>query len=213
MLITITTSVIAQNFKSIAIKSGLTLSNQTWNYKTLGNSFKKDYRQGFGIFISPEFIDNKYFSFLIDAGYIQKGASEQFDIKSPAGTTGTNNAVILESNFNYLAISPMLKVRYERMSFIPYIIAGPRADFLLSYTSDRDFSSLESEMNSISLGLSYGGGFEFRKKHIGIMAEAQHHIDATNLINQPQSDNTSELTVRNQSILIQTGIRYYFRPY
>jgi hypothetical protein len=194
------TVVFSQSFKSIGIKSGLTLSKQIWNYVTIDNKIIKDNKQGFCLYLSSEFIDNKYFSLLVDAGFAQKGTSE------PSPLT-------FSSTFNYVTVSPLIKMRWERMSLIPYAIAGPRFDILMNYVSDIDLSSLEANMNKITLGLVYGGGLEFRNKHIGFMAEAQQQIDATKFINQPTTNNTSELNVRNQALIIQAGIRYYFRPY
>ncbi len=207
------TAAFAQSFKSIGIKSGLTLSKQIWNYVTIDNKIIKDNKQGFCLYLSSEFIDNKYFSLLVDAGFAQKGASEQFDVKSASAGRYANSALTLSSTFNYVTVSPLVKMRLERMSLIPYAIAGPRFDIMLNYVSDADFSSLENSMNKITLGLVYGGGLEFRNKHIGFMVEAQQQIDATKFINQPNTNNTSELNVRNQALILQAGIRYYFRPY
>jgi len=203
----------AQMLKSLGAKSGITLSNQTWNYKTINNKIIKDNKKGICITANAELFDKKYASLIIDAAFVQKGAKEQFDIKSQAASSNANSALILESTFNYLSISPMAKLRFEQSSFIPYIIAGPRLDFLINYKSDNDFSSLDPDIHKIAVGLSYGGGIEFRKKHIGLLAEAQQHRDLTSLINKSETNNSSELTVNNQSILIQLGFKYYFRPY
>jgi hypothetical protein len=96
LLFTLATTSLAngQVLKSIGIKAGVSVANQTWRYKTNDLTLNKDNRTGFYSAVTLEFLKSKYLSLTTDFGYCAKGNTEKIpnttvDIPEGDGTYKT----------------------------------------------------------------------------------------------------------------------------
>lgn len=194
-----------QTVQSVGIKGGLSVANQTWFYKSINLTLKKDYRHGSYSALTLDFIKSKYFNITTDIGYCQKGCTEKIETTSVNNPEGMGVYKIYNTKFNYFTFSPLLKAKYTTTHFIPYIIFGGRIDYQLSYQSDLNLKLFENNFHKIIWGLSAGTGMEFKIKNIGIITEFQYLYDLTKLMDTPSSTNNTGLKINNKAYIISIG--------
>jgi len=115
--------------------------------------------KGFYSGIDIEYFSSKYFSLSTGIGFFQKGG--KFDWGNRA----------IKSNLDYLTFDTKIKVKYELNSFTPYIIIGPRIDYLLKFNGP-EFEEFfrYNILNKYNYGLVYGLGvqYDFKKIILGL---------------------------------------------
>src|SRR5687768_16875618 len=134
-ILSITIHVNGQALKSIGVKCGMSVANQTWNYEPFDITLKRDYRNGFCGSVMMEFFESNYLSLVTDIGYCAKGNSDKVLNTTTDMPEGNGTYKKYDTKFNYIAISPMLKARFESIYFVPYVLLGLRMDYQLSYKS------------------------------------------------------------------------------
>ncbi len=207
----IVTEIDAQIIRNTGIQSGISISKQSWLYKSTNNKSIKDYRVGLNLVINCEWFDNEYFSVLTDLGYIQKGCKEKIENTTASQPEGDGTFKTYDTRFDYLTFSPKFKIRKEIKNIIPFLFIGPRLDYQLSYKSDFNYSQIENDFKKIIWGLNYGIGFEYKSGYIGIAAILQHQYDFTKIINTESSQQNTGLSIKNNAFVINLGVKYYFK--
>lgn len=205
------TLVSGQVIQSFGIKSGLSIANQTWYYKSLNLTLKKHYRQGFYSVVTLDFLQSKYFNITTDIGYCQKGNREKIantTVNMPEGDGTYKN---YDTKFNYFTFSPLLKVKYQTTHWTPYALMGFRLDYQLSYQSDFYLQAIDSNFHKTIFGLSSGAGLEYKIKNVGINTEFQYHYDLTKLMDTPSSATNAGLAINNKTFIINIGLKYYLQ--
>lgn len=197
-----------QIIKSIGIKEGISIANQTWFYKSIDLTLKKDYRVGFYSAATLEFIKSKNFWLLTDLGYCQKGSKEKMKNTTDYMPEGDGTYKTYNTKFDYLTLCPLLKILYPSSHFIPYALSGLRLDYQLSYKSDFNLKQIENDFHKAILGINFGAGTEYKIKNFGILIEGQYNFDLTKVMNTPSSANSTGLKINNNAFIISAGIKY-----
>ncbi len=200
----------AQVIRSVGIKSGISLSKQTWTYKIIDKKLKKDNRIGLNLALNFEWFNNDYFTLITDIGYIQKGCKEEI-MMTTVDNPESGPLKTFDTRFDYLYFSPQLKFRKEFARIVPYVFVGPRIDYQLSYKSDFDYSVIENNFEKIILGLNYGLGVEYLIKGIGLNVEFHHFYDFTDIMNTDQTQTNTGGKIKNNALTINLGIKYYLK--
>ena len=128
---------------------------------------------------------------LSEIQYNQKGSID----KQPEQNYG--------NKLQYLSWNNYLKLRYEMYSIVPYLLVGPRLDYMLTQsTTSPEIVSSFSKLN-ISAGL--GGGVEFISySNFNFLVEAFYNPDIAPAYVTP------ELHVKNKNIELRIGLKYEF---
>ncbi len=199
----------SQNTNSIGIKSGLTFATQDWKYNY---NIKQDIRYKTGLFeaLTFDFFNGKHFSLITDLSYTQKGFKEIVLLVNPNNPEVILGYSTINTRFDFITLSPMLKFRMDYKSFSPYIIVGPRVDYYISYNSVIDFSAIVNKFNNPVFGLTTGIGVEYKKNKIGIIIEGQYLSDFTYLY-QMINLNSILTSIENKAYVLTLGVRYYFK--
>lgn len=192
-----------QLINSVGIKSGLSIANQTWVYQSINLTENYDYQVGFYGGSTVEFFKAKYFSYVVDMGFCQKGNKQEKEITTLNQPEGTGFYETYHTRFNYLTISPVFKARLEISHWLPFIFLGPRLDYQVSYISDFNLKTFGEDFDKTIWGLSTGGGIEYKRNKIGIITEFQYQYDFEKVLNTPVS-------IKNNAFIISMGIKYYF---
>jgi hypothetical protein len=192
-----------QLIRSLGMKAGLSISNQTHQFTPI------DYTLDTGPLLAPsaalfmEAFRGESFSLQADLSYVCRGS-----------TTSTHSITVnhldqdriivnqgdpVASRFHYLSLAAMARVRTELKNLVPYALAGPRLDMLLSYSTESDYP-LEQQ-NSMILGLSLGIGLEFKFDRTGLFTELQYQPGLSPVTNR------EPLLINNNSLIITLGIR------
>jgi len=143
---------------NFGIKTGLSLAHVVYE----GNrSSSSGSRAGvdMGLYIESTF--NKDVSLSCEFHYIQKGEGD------PGWKTLTE----------CLSIPVLLKLKTQAGKFTPYLLSGPRFDFMLSYENS---SGATTELNNINFGVTLGLGSEINLwKSNSLVAEIRYDHDLT----------------------------------
>lgn len=204
ILLSATLTVEGQFIKSVGLKAGISLANQSYKFTPIDYTLRTDPVIGpaAGIFI--EAFGGKHFSFQTDLAFVTKG-SKTTTQSITVNHLDNDNILVNEgdlkvSTFYYLSVSPMARYRIDMESITPYAMLGPRVDFLLKYKTDSDYP-LE-EQNKVIPGLTGGLGVEFTLNELGIFIELQYQSDLMPVFGK------DPLLINNNIFLFTLGIRY-----
>src|SRR4030095_11003654 len=161
----------AQVLKNIGIKGGVSVANQNWYFKTTDFTLNTNNRNGLYGAVALEFLKSKYLSLSTDFGYCAKGSTTEVPHTTIDMPEGDGKFNTYDSKFDYLTLSPMLKIRYETKHLVPYALLGLRMDYQLSYKSDFDYQEIENDFNKTIWGANFGAGIEYKIKQMGVFLE------------------------------------------
>jgi hypothetical protein len=191
-----TTSLVSgQVFKSIGIKGGASIANQTWHLKSDDKTLDTDNRNGFYGAATLEFLKSKYLSLITDFGYCAKGSTQKILNTTIDMPEGDGTYKTYDTKFNYF----------------PYALLGLRLDYQLSYKSDFNYEPIENDFYKTIWGANFGAGVEYKIKQLGIFLEGQYQYDFTKLMDSPSSATNSGIEVNNKASVICIGLKYYLK--
>ncbi len=188
---------------SFGLKGGLSVANQSYKITPIDYELGTKALTGPALALFVEAFKGNHFSFQFDLGYVVKGSKTT--TQSVTVNHLDNDRIVVNegesasSRFSYLSLAPMVRYRWDLGKLTPYLLLGPRVDFLLSYKTDSDYS-LE-EQNEIIPGLTCGLGAEFNLNTMGLFLELQYQTDA-----MPVSGK-DPLLINNNVLLFTLGIR------
>ena len=199
----------AQFINFIGLKSGVVVSNQTWEYSS---GFDRDLKNRTGINITfiTEMFSSKYFSFCTDLGYIQKGSVERMDIRDE----NNNHLKTIDVNYRYdfLYIAPQAKFKLPIQNFTPYALIGPRMDYFIHSKYDSEFAHLSNDLdfNNFVFGINYGLGIQYDFEVFTIFLEGQYQQDISKFLNVEPSSQNIGVEISNSAWLVNLGLAYKF---
>jgi len=205
VILTITIIAQAQIYKHVGFKTGISISNQDWNYSNPELKIKPKNYSGFYFGMVTDIINNKYYGLSVESAYIQKGAKEIIQ-----GTTITPNdqgyidseTITYSNRFDYITLLSYFKIQYPLTYITPYILVGPRIDYMLSRNIEV-FQSVSNEFEKMNYGISYGVGLSYYK--------LRYTIPFIEILSSPDINMTYEtdlLTVSNYSYEIKFGFSF-----
>ena len=110
---------------------GTSYSTQTWDYKIIQIESDNEYKFGIQAFLQAEKDFGDLLALRTEFGYIQKGFKNNIQLTFADGTTvGTNNDNVI---LHDLALNLGLKIKPLKADYSPYLLAGVRGDYMISY--------------------------------------------------------------------------------
>lgn len=186
----------AQLVKSYGLKGGIVVANQDFNY-TQGFEADTKNRTGLDVGVFAEWLNHSYFSILTEVYYIQKGHADEDtrtdEFGNPASTIRHDNRL------DYLSVPLLVKITLRTKHALPYLVIGPRFDYLLGYKSETS-KELFDEIKNTGMGGTVGLGLESKSKPVKFLLEFRYSPDFTNAYK------TNLLKVKNNSFEILLGL-------
>ena len=204
VLLSCTLAVRGQFIESMGLKAGISIANQRHQFTPIDYTLETDAVTGPGIAVFMEAFGREHLSLQFDLAFSAKGSKST--TQSVTVNHLDNDRIIVNegdlkvSKFYYLSFSPVARYRIEKEGIGPYVLLGPRLDYLLKYSTDSDYP-LE-EQNSIILGLNCGAGLEYNLNDLGVFIEVQYQPDFSPVTSQ------DPLRVNNKLFVLTIGIRY-----
>lgn len=194
----------AQILKSYGVKAAFTSASQSFSYSNppfpgFGPDINR--RIGFGIAVFAEWFNLPVISIVSQIEYMQRGIGEEIAITGPSSPTILRTEV-RDKRLDYLSIPILAKASVLFGNVRPYVIVGPRVDFLLAYRDEFIVgNSIYEDFKKAMFGGTVGTGFEL----VNLMAttisvEFRYNIDLGD------SYDTSLLKVRNSAYDIWVGV-------
>lgn len=203
----------SQIIKSVGIKSGISLSNQSWENTHLSNDYIFNASPGLYEAITFDFIDKEYWQLTADLGIYQSASKSEIS-PFPSYT----HEVMQEFNFafGFITVNPAFKLKIPLKSFTAYALLAPRLDYYSSKFSNSQIDALYMETNKLIYGFNIGDGLAFNIKNISIFAEYQFFYSFNNLIDksffyQNSYGDSSIDRVKTNTHVISLGIKYSFK--
>jgi len=159
----LTTILHAQFVDRISFNYGFTSSDLQWEFDpsyslpTLNNIANRNLN-GFYSGIDIDYLKSRFFALSTGIGFYQNGAKYDWVNR------------IDKLDLSYLTFDTKVKIKYDFNKFTPYLVIGPRLDYLLQFSSAFDDYERLGMMNKINYGLRYGLGiqYDFGKIILGI---------------------------------------------
>jgi opacity protein-like surface antigen len=187
----------AQIFKGYGFKAGAVRASQSFDY-TMNLSIPIENRWGLDVGAFAELFQHPNFSLLTELHYIQKGYSLTVPVTSALYPEGTGEYYTYNTRLDYLSVPVLAKVRYAMDAVTPYIIAGPRFDFLLG-----KYETLSLDYSSTDIGITVGGGVQF-----SVMPSSQMLVEGRFSPSFAHAFQNPNLTVKNKSFEILVGMSF-----
>jgi len=187
--------------RNYGFKVAITSSDQSFDYAyPFDNQTIR--RVGFAVGGYVEWFDFQYFTLVTQAEYVQKGRGLRLAVTGEGGPTIIGYGDFY-SRLDYLSVPILLKFLLPGQTLTPFLLVGPRADFLLGHSSDENiFGSLYDDFKKTSIGGTIGLGTEIKGLlPVGVVAEARYNLDLAD------SYSTQILKVRNNSFDFWLGIQ------
>lgn len=208
LIFSISPVVNAQIIKSVGIKSGISLSDQSWKYSLYYQLYSIKSSIGLYDVITADFIIKKHWDIAADFGiYKSRGKS----LNEEMHTHEVNN---FTNKLSFLTFSPNLKLKTDFYHFTPYITIGPRMDYYLNDLSEVNVSD-KIVFKPLQIGFNAGIGLNYHINNIALIAEYQYLYNFTNIIDQAAllpvpEDNVTRDVVKINNHIISLGIKYNF---
>lgn len=150
----------SQPIRTIGMKVGAVFASQTWNYATIPD-LDTQRRWGIDLGFYLEWLNMPVFSFSTEIHYVQKGMKESLPITTEQNPDGTGEYLTRSPRVDYFSIPILAKARLNDGQFTPYVIVGPRVDFLLQ-TKGEGFQAVLEKFDKVDFGGTIGIGAEIR---------------------------------------------------
>ena len=174
----------AQFIKGFGVTAGATFSRQKWIGTNPDFKDKLNYKPGGNTSIFMEYIDHKYYRMITELQFNMKGARDNRTLLS-----GYRYAA------DYLSVNNFFKLRQELYDVTPYVLLGPRVEFLLS--------SNITQMRVAHVTASGGIGMEFLYTRTWILfAEVHYNPDAMSALR------ITDFKIRQNAWEIRVGVKY-----
>ena len=189
---------------SFGLKGGIALANQSYRITPIDYRLETKAVIGPALALFVETFKGSHFSFQVDVGYVVKGSSTT--TQSVTVNHLENDRIVVSegeavtSKFAYLTVVPMARYRWDLESMTPYLLLGPRVDFLLNYKTESEYEL--GTQNHTLLGLNCGAGLEIKLQKLGVFAELQYLPDLSPVSNQ------DPLLINNNMLSLTLGIRW-----
>jgi len=151
--------------QTINVRIGPTFSKLSWDNSISDNQVFNKSIVGVDALLGIDYLNFKYFNLSSNFGYIQKGGSGTIlvtTIQNPEEEATIDVKTLL----HFITANTIFEAKVPIIKFItPFIHAGPRLDYLLSYKEDvnmlKGFEDL-NKLNKFIYGLIVGGGIDFK---------------------------------------------------
>jgi hypothetical protein len=204
LLIGCTLTLNGQFVKSAGLKAGISMANQSHRIDIIDYTIETELIAGPVVTLFSEFYRGKHLGLQADLSYVARGSKTSVEsvtvnhLKNDLITVNEGEPKV--SRFNYISLSPVVRYRIRGAAVTPYLLLGPRFDYLIKYETESEYP-LE-EQNSFILGLSGGAGVELSMGKLGLMAELQYQPDLSPVTNQ------DPLLINNNCLLFSVGINF-----
>jgi hypothetical protein len=141
--------VAAQFFQGFGATVGVTKAKQKWFVMMPDSSteiFKKKNRIGFNGSLRAEFINSEYVRWITEFQFNQKGCKDKTD------------SIAYKNRLNYICWNNFLKLQFETFEGFPYLLMGPRVEYLLNKKITSP--AFLGDFKKFNFSWSVGVGFE-----------------------------------------------------
>jgi hypothetical protein len=198
----------AQLIKAYGAKLGANSSRVTLSYVKSAFQYETERRTGVHAAFFLEWGRSSLISLITQVEYAQRGFAEEQTMTDELGQE--KGVVCAKTRLDYVSVPIIIKLQYPRLVAGPYLVFGPKVDWLVHRTAGKfefPIATIESSLYKVfadqALSTTVGLGFAAEKLlHLPLLIETRYNFVLT--------DNTDVKTIskaQNQSFDIWLGIK------
>ncbi|MFZ4522697.1 MAG: outer membrane beta-barrel protein [Bacteroidales bacterium] len=139
---------------------------------------------GFDAIAGVNYLNRHYFYLSSGIGFLQGGGEEEL---VSFGSPYVDEKVTVRLNFMTVNTTFNLKIPIKEI-IEPYIFAGPRMDYLVSYSHLDELFNTHPGKNYIIYGALLGGGINFKFKKIQFGLGCDYYLNLTKIVDNQKHD-------------------------
>jgi opacity protein-like surface antigen len=183
-----------QFIRAFGVKAGAALASQTWDYAASYNDLSTESRWGIDAGIYVEWLTIPVFSVSSEVHYIQKGMKFSVLLTSEQSPEGWGEYRTFLPRVDYLSTLLLAKARLLDGEISPYIVVGPRVDFLLQDRGE-GFELVLDKFRDTDVGVTIGAGVEVKSFNLLTLGAEFRYSPSLN-----DGYSSAFLNVRNSSL-------------
>lgn len=167
------------------LQIGPSFSKSNWeNIMMSQHNLLEDNVTGTNASLGIEYWDNTYFNLSSNLGFIQKSGKDS--IQLVFGPPDPIPLTPYKLKLNYLTVNTSVIVKIPIRDVItPYIMAGPRIDYLVSYKEDiaviKDYEDID-KVNYLIYGFITGIGINYKFDKIQVGIVFNYYVNLNNMV-------------------------------
>ena len=179
--------------QTLFLKAGPSFSNMHYESSLVtADPFTKGFT-GVNVIAGINYLKIKYLNLSTGIGYIRKGGIASMTMVDNEGDSiGTTE---ITEKMNYLTVNTTVNLKVPIKDLLePYIFAGPRLDYLVSWKETNSFLQFfddEGALNKISWGLLLGGGINFHFSRFLVGASFDYYLDFNKMVDYTVTTGTT----------------------
>ena len=155
---------------------------------------------GFYSGINIESFEGKYLAFVTGIGFYQKGGLDKFNDESS-----------INWNLDYLTIDAKLKAKYRYKNLSPYLLLGPRIDYMLKHGRELDaINNNDVKINKINYGLRYGIGLQYFIDNFFVGLGWENNYNLNSIVDNNGKSVKPEFTIDDKTMIFKCEIGFLF---
>lgn len=192
----------AQRLKELGIKTGIATSYLKMDTSNSGITVKTQNYGGFYMQLFGDVLQERAFSITASAGFYEKGGMENKEIKNNAGRVIGISRIFYPFRYVNLTAEGKLKANIGADHLFPYVIFGPRLDFLVSSPGNLNYM-----IHTKEIGANLGAGFDYDFPKISVLFEAKRLYTLGASLSSREGT-----TIKDHTYVISIGLKYLIKP-
>lgn len=168
--------------QTIKFQAGTTISKMNWELKGVKvDPFYPETLVSYSVLAGIDYLEKKYFNLSSNLGFLRKGGKGEMVLTDENGVP-TGEKIIEKPALDYLSINTLFEIKYPiKETFVPFIGAGPRIDYIINSSYHFDGLKEIDELNNVAAGLILGGGLKYELEKLQFGLRADYYLDFTKI--------------------------------
>jgi hypothetical protein len=181
ILILLLSPVIQMKGQTLNLQAGPSISKLITKLQRFGEEdiYIQGFRSGLNVSAGIDYWDHKYFNLSSNVGFIQKGGNDTVHYFTKYDYNDSAVPCFVRLNYITLNTAFVFKVPIKN-HFIPYLIAGPRFDYLVSFNDPEsiiDYILTSTGFDNFLYGLLTGVGVDYNTNKFSLGIVFNYYIN------------------------------------
>jgi hypothetical protein len=197
--------------QTLRVQAGAANASMNWQgTKPDGGTMLLFGRKSPGLYLTAgaEVQRNKYFSFSCNAGYIRKGGMDEHIVSEPGSSRPTSYKRAL--HLDYITANALMECRLPLGKKLnPFISAGPRVDYLVSYNKAAiEQRATDYSLNSLLIGANIGAGIRYTHRAMDLAFQVDYMTDISNAGNFKDPYFGTQTSISSRTVAYSLSLGY-----
>ena len=190
----------------IKLQAGPSVSNLEWSIDNITPRGEEKVLVGNSVFLGIDYLEHRHFNLSSHLGYLRKGDRSEITYVDDDGQVFELPSIKVV--FDYFSFNTQAEFNFPfKNHLIPFVGAGPRVDYLYSYTKDFSFIEELDDLPTFYYGLNLGGGFKLDYPHWQVGLRSEYYVNISNIAEWVSKD-VGKGWINDKTFLINLSVGY-----